>query len=465
MGARFLLLVTTATVALGAGSAVSAAETGTQDVGEPAAAGGADVDAAEIIVTANRREQRLQDVPIAVTALSSDALDQLNVRSTQDLMSVVPGLQVSTQSAGDGGGSATFFLRGMGQQRSGNGSEPAVGVYVDDFYYPTLSGALFKIVDLDQVEVLRGPQGTLFGRNTIGGAIRYTTRGARLGTFEGHVSGTIGNHDRYDISGAINVPIGDFAAIRVSGGHLQQDGFVRRQNDGGLSGKTETNLVRIQARIEPTSTTYLDIAGQWSRDKLDGFAYRLPGPVQPKPGTIPFIYNLVIAPLAGLPLYNDASVRSRCYYCQPGTDSPEFSYTTNKNLLATAGWEISDSLAIKSLTGWQDIANKQSFDLDCSPLPLAGGIVRPSRTYAFSQELQLNGKLWEDRLNFVAGAFYYNQRQPLRYALAPLILLGAPAAPVPPEDRTVKSYAGFIDGSLKLTDSLTLLGGFRYSED
>ena len=130
----------------------------------------------DIVITAQRREQRLQEAPVAVTALSSSALEQLSIRDTRDLMTVVPSLQVSTQSGGDGGGSATFFLRGLGQQRAANDSEPAVGIYVDDFYYPSLSGNIFDVVDLASVEVLRGPQGTLFGRNTIGGAIRYTTK-------------------------------------------------------------------------------------------------------------------------------------------------------------------------------------------------------------------------------------------------------------------------------------------------
>ncbi len=130
---------------------------------------------AEIIVTAQRRTENLQKTAIAVTALSTDELEQRSIQSTTDLMQVAPGLQVSTQTAGDSGGSATFFLRGLGQEREGSGSEPAVGIYVDDFYYPTVQGSVFSILDIKQIEVLRGPQGTLFGRNTIGGAIRYVT--------------------------------------------------------------------------------------------------------------------------------------------------------------------------------------------------------------------------------------------------------------------------------------------------
>ncbi len=434
-----------------------------------AAADGVAENSEDIVVTAQRREQRLQEAPVAVTALSEGTLNQLNVTNSRDLMTVVPSLQVSTQAGGDSGGSATFFLRGVGQMRAANGSEPAVGIYVDDFYYPSLSGTIFQVVDLASVEVLRGPQGTLFGRNTIGGAIRYTTRGAELGEVSGHVTGTVGNRNRYDLSGGLNVPVGDVAALRVTGGHLEQDGFVRNRNSGKRVGGSTTDLVRLQARIEPTDSLYVDLSGQYSRFKLDGFNYNVPGPLTPTPPapganpTLPFIFNTAIAPRIGSPLYTDA-FRSTCYYCQFGGLNPEFSTTKYRNALATVGWTISPGLTLKSLTGWQEVKNRSSSDLDSTPLPIfQGGLLR-STTRAFSQELQLNGKLLDERLNFVAGGYYYNERNPGLIPERPNVVLGNPS-PATPTERNLKSYAGFADGSFKLTDTLSLLGGFRYSED
>lgn len=428
-----------------------------------------DPEAADIVVTAQRREQRLQEAPVAVTALSEGALDQLNVSDTRDLMTAVPSLQVSTQSGGDSGGSATFFLRGLGQQRAGNGSEPAVGIYVDDFYYPSLQGTVFEVVDLAQIEVLRGPQGTLFGRNTIGGAIRYTTRAAELNDLSGHVTGTLGNFKRYDISGGLNVPIGDFAALRVTGGHVEQAGFVRAQPSGRRVGDTSTDLVRLQARIEPTADIYVDLSAQYSKFELDGFNYNTRGPITPRPPapgsspTLPFIYNSRIAPARGLPLYTDA-FRASCYYCQYDTLFPEFSETEYKNALATIGWTITPGLTLKSLTGWQEVDSRLSSDLDGSPIPIFNGGILRAATRAFSQELQLNGSLFDKRLNFVTGFFYYNERSPGLLPERPNFVLASPSAPVP-TDRNLKSYAGFVDGSFKLTDTLSVLGGFRYSED
>ena len=432
----------------------------------PAAPEGVTV--ADVIVTAQRREQRLQQAPVAVTALTAKTLDQLNIRDSQDLMQVVPGLQTATQTAGDNGGSATFFLRGLGQERSGNGSEPAVGIYVDDFYYPSLSGTLFKIVDLAQVEVLRGPQGTLFGRNTIGGAIRYTSQSPVLDVLSATLTATAGNYSRYDVAGVANLPIGDLAAIRVTAGHLEEIGYVRVQSGGPDAGRTKTDLIRVQARIEPTSTVHVDLSGQWSRDNLDGFTYNMPGPLTPTPpapGTapsVPFIYNIIAAG-HGLPLYTNA-LESTCFYCEPGTGRREFSTTTYKNALATIGWDVAPGLSLKSLTGYQTVYNVATADLDGTIAPLYDIGETPALTTAFSQELQFNGKLFDDRLNFVAGGFYYRERITQSLSLTPLIALGSKTYS-PLADRATDSYAGYVDASFKLTPKLSLLGGYRYSDD
>ncbi len=385
-------------------------------------------------------------------------------------MQVVPSLQVSTQTAGDGGGSATFFLRGMGQQRSASGSEPAVGIYVDDFYYPSLAGTLFDVVDLASLEVLRGPQGTLFGRNTIGGAIRYNTRRAEVGSFSGHFTGTIGNRNQYNGSGSVNIPIGDRFGLRLTGGHLEQGGFVRVQTGGKDAGGTKTDIGRVQLRIEPMDGLYADLSVQYSKFDIDGFTYNVPGPLTPRPPlpgaspTLPFVWNTRIAPARQFPLYTDAFASS-CYYCQYGTLDREFSATTYRSAFSTIGWDITKNVTLKSLTSWQSVYTRFSNDLDSTPLPIFnGGIVR-NQTYALSQELQLNGKSADNKVTYVGGAFYYNERVP---GLAPErqnFVLGTLTPISNLSNRKLKSYAAFFDGSLKLDDQWTLLGGFRESVD
>lgn len=447
-------------------SMAQSAASGSQVDGQKAsaAAGSAGDD---IVVTAQRREQRLQDAPVAVTALSASALDQLNVSDTRDLMTVVPSLQVSPVAASNSG-NATFFLRGMGQQAATNGSEAAVGIYIDDFYYPSISGSVFDIVDLERIEVLRGPQGTLFGRNTIGGAIRYTTKRPKIGVWSGNLKGTIGTDDRYDLSGALNIPVGNFAAVNISGGHLEQGGYVHVQSGGKDVGGSKTDLVRLQVAIEPTSNLRIDLAGQYSEDDNDGIAYNNPGPFTPTPptsgtGSAAYRYNLFATP-RGLPLYNE-TYRSTCFYCQYGTLNREFSNTEYKSAQGTISWDLAPGFTLKSLTSWQEVFNRASNDQDSTPLPAFGGGITVTRTKAFTQEFQLNGKVFDDRLNFVSGLFYINQRDPDSLPERANVTAGVAQATTTLGYRYLKSYAGYIDANFELAPKLKLLAGYRYSED
>lgn len=430
--------------------------------GAPAAtaqgSGGAALE--EVVVTAQRRTENLQQTPVAVTALSPEAMEQRNVQNTQDLMQVTPGLQVSTQTAAGGGGSATFFLRGMGQQRSGNGSEPAVGVYVDDFYYPSLQGAIFSVIDLQQVEVLRGPQGTLFGRNTIGGAIRYTSRKPEF-DFGGYVQGTLGSYDRRDISGVANIPLSDKAAVRITLGSLHTDGYVEQQNGGRDAAGAKTEVARVQVRLAPLDDLEIELSSQYIRTKYDGFAYVLPGPISPRPGTLPYVWNRTPAGVANP--YDNRYV-STCDFCQAGTAKREFGRPRFGDLNAVVTWQATEGLTIKSLTGWQKVKNDSFQDLDGTPLPIFEGY-SGSRTEAFSQELQLNGQALESRLNWVGGLYYYHEKSDSPFPLPEgMTVLGAQSAQTYAPRKT-RSEAAYVDATFKLTDMVSLIGGLRHSKD
>jgi iron complex outermembrane receptor protein len=411
----------------------------------------------EVVVTAQRRTENLQQTPLAVTALSGVQLEQRNIRTTLDLMQVTPGLQVSTQTAADAGGSATFFLRGMGQQQAGNGSEPAVGVYVDDIYYPTLQGAVFQLLDVEQVEVLRGPQGTLFGRNTIGGALRYTTR-KPTDTLEGFAQVEGGNLGRRDYTGMLNLPLGERAAVRLSGGHLESDGYVRQQDGGPAAGASDATLGRVQLRLRPTEHVTIDLSGQYARTKLDGFAYTQPGPIDALPGTLPGIWNS-IPPLGGSAPYDDR-YRSVCVYCQAGTSSREFSTNTTKSGTSVVEWRATDTLTLKSLTGWTEVDSTSFSDLDGTPLPIyqaPGG----NHARAWSQELQINGR--SARADWVGGLYYYDAAVRTGGKGEATVLAGP--VPLGGQETKTKTYAAFLDATVPITDRLSALGGVRYSRD
>lgn len=170
----------------------------------------------EVVVTARRREERLQDAPVAVTALSGDALQARGVESVDQIAKFAPSIRFDGAAALSGGNyNATVFIRGVGQNDFAIFSDPGVGVYVDGVYYARSIGGTMDAFDVSRIEVLRGPQGTLFGKNTIGGAVVIST--AQPGnTFGGKIEGTIGSLDRRDIKGHVDVPLSDKVALRLS---------------------------------------------------------------------------------------------------------------------------------------------------------------------------------------------------------------------------------------------------------
>jgi iron complex outermembrane recepter protein len=427
----------------------------------------------EIVVTAQKRSENLQETPVAVTALSAEIMLQRNVQTTLDLMQVTPGLQVSTQTAADGGGSATFFLRGMGQQRSGNGAQPAVGIYIDDVYYPSLAGTIFDIIDLQQVEVLRGPQGTLFGRNTIGGAITYTTK-RPTDQLEASATVTGGSYGRNDYTGVLNLPLSSTVEVRLTGGRLQTSGYVKQEDNPSDAGGTNTQLGRIQVRVKPIDDLTIDLMAQDSRQYLDGFTYYMPGPIVPGP-LFPSWWNL--NPLHAGTLYGN-QVASTCSYCQEGTGANrEYSETRTPMGTFTVNYDIFNNLSVKSLTGWTRVENTSFSDQDGSPLPIFQSYASTQDT-ATSEEIQVNGKNFNNNFVWVAGLYYYHelfQAFPSSYATQalppplpgiPLFAVGVGTTTYDPATQvTTNSTAAYFNGTYHLFDKFSLLGGFRYSDE
>src|SRR5690606_13254566 len=179
----------------------------------------------EVIVTAERREMSLQDTPISVIAFTGDNLELKGVRDMMELANIAPNLDIKG-SRGTGNTSPNYQIRGIGGGGGATG-ERGVGFYIDNVFMPRTTGPVMRVLDVERIEVLRGPQGTLFGRNSTGGAIRVITRqpGDEL---EGYVRVTGGKFDRRDITGMINVPLSDNVALRAQVALMEQDGFVQR---------------------------------------------------------------------------------------------------------------------------------------------------------------------------------------------------------------------------------------------
>ena len=202
-------------------------------VDAPAAGEAATDDTPEILVTARRREESLQDTPVAISAFSAEMLEDRQITQTQDLERITPSLQFKPAGQLSGNSaSSVVFIRGVGQLDPTAAVDPGVGIYLDEVYLGRAVGGAIEFGDIASVEVLRGPQGTLFGRNTIGGAILVRTRQPELGEFSGRAPRPRRRDDLYEGFAALNMPIGDTVAARVSGGFRKRDGYVIRAFDG-----------------------------------------------------------------------------------------------------------------------------------------------------------------------------------------------------------------------------------------
>ena len=207
---------------------------------------------ADIIVTATRSgETKLQNTPIAVTAFNPQALQERGVTTALDLNGLAPNVSIGSRS-GTGGASGAVTIRGIGLDASAPAA-PAVGIYVDDVYIATQYGNLIGTYDLGQVEILRGPQGTTFGRNTIGGAIQYTGVKPKIGVLSAFAEVTGGNQSHIDVSAGLNLPLASWAALRISGAKTYRDGYVYDTLNKVYRGSEDNSDIRIQLRLQPSS--------------------------------------------------------------------------------------------------------------------------------------------------------------------------------------------------------------------
>lgn len=199
-----------------------------QDGSEGAQALGTQSDT--IIVTAQFREQSVQDTPLAITAISGETLDERGQTSVTDIGAYAPNVNI-TQANAIQGNAVSAFIRGIGQEDSNFALEPGVGIYVDDVYLGTTFGASIDLVDLSRVEVLRGPQGTLAGKNSLGGAIKlYSTPPSDF--FEGFVEASYGRFDNIGLRASVNVPLADGVATRLSANYRRDDGYFEERDFG-----------------------------------------------------------------------------------------------------------------------------------------------------------------------------------------------------------------------------------------
>ena len=218
-----------------------------------------------IIVTAERRETSIQDTPISVIAFTAESMEFRGIETLEDVASFTPNLDIKG-SRGTGNVSPTYQVRGLSGGGGATG-ERAVGMYLDGVYMPRTTGPFMNVLEIERIEVLRGPQGTLFGRNSTGGAIRVFTK--RPGPeFESMIELGFGSDDRRDLNAIVNVPLSDTVFLRAQGASLNQDGYVRR--GAQLLGGSEDTMLRLQLGIEPSDALQFTLSLTSSESKSDG---------------------------------------------------------------------------------------------------------------------------------------------------------------------------------------------------
>jgi iron complex outermembrane receptor protein len=440
----------------------------------------------ELVVTARRREEGLQNAPIAISAYTGETLEYRGVTKLDEITRFVPNLTIENNpSFGGASNSAAIYIRGIGQKEFLPTSEPGVGLYVDGVYIARSVGAILDLIDIERLEVLRGPQGTLFGRNTIGGAINITTVTPEPGDeFGGEIGAAYGTDDRINLRGALNIPMGDTLAARVSVASFQQDGYVDR-SDGIDLGDDDTITGRLAVAWRPSDRLSLDFRLDATRDKENGPAMellgidftdlsQLNGLVAAVPPPMAFVHNITTAAVGpGQPCAatdaagngitsnpNSPNCYDNRYVGKDGKNdgtAPAKSESDVLGLSADISYEINDNLTLRSITAWRDLDSEFARDGDHSPHRISQFQDTLEQTQ-FTQELQLLGTY--ERMNWIAGIYYFaedgDNENTLDFTISNFRSGG---------EFDNKSMAAFAQLTYDFTDQLHLTVGGRYTDE
>lgn len=369
----------------------------------------------EIIVTARKRVESLQETPVAVTALGSEALREAGVRNLSDLNQLVPNIEVA--SGNGNAGIANIYIRGVGQRNSGANIDSGVGLYIDGVYVGRPDGALLDLNDIQSVQVLRGPQGTLFGKNTTGGALVFTTN-KPTDEFEGMAGIRVGNYDRLDGDLVLNVPITDTLFTRFSGTHRSRDGYLDNLYDGKEYNDEDRQSLIWQTRWLATDDLALDLNLNWAQTNQTARPQKCVL-VEGYDGWQAELFNiLAITPSTGRTLddfCNDAAQAGGGDPTKIISDLGSVYEVENQGASLTADWSINDDLSLKSITAWRYTEAEQNDDLDSTGTPFLHrtnsihNFSTPAESDQYSQEFQLTGSGFDDRMQYVVGAYWFKE--------------------------------------------------------
>lgn len=475
----------------------------------------------EVLITARKMEEGLQNTPLAVTAFTAQELENRGAVDVTDIAASAPNVHFESGGATSGmSATPTVFIRGIGQSDFNINNDPAVGMYVDGIYMGQMLGSMTDLLDLERVEVLRGPQGTLFGRNSIGGAINLISKKPDLNESEGRLSLSFGERDLIFARGAVNVPLSSTAAVRVSGFYREREGYIDAvQYDDFKLGGEETWGARLALRWEPSDSFYADFAAERSERNdppaaivpvalgnvslnpgsgnvrgdnrstmASGFRFNTgrnaPNPAAPLPPppaqfvspdtatcSNPALVNTSLDCMGNAHVMGMDKVNSLWVDSSGAVITPD-QQLEQQGISMVLGWDT--SVGTLTLTSaYKDMEAEFFNDNDFTPF-----IIFHNNNDKFSQEqvsheLQFTGKAM-DSVSYVAGLYYFEEsgRQTISLVAPMLPPAGAPpAAPTLPffqeVHRDVGNESTAVYGQINydLTQTLHLTLGARYTEN
>ncbi len=433
----------------------------------------------EIVVTARKRQETVQDVPIAITAFTGAGLEARGITSIAEVGNIAPNVNYQNNPGVSGSSSvASVYIRGIGQRDFLGTIDNGSGFYIDDVLVARTVGAVVDLFDVERVEVLRGPQGTLNGRNNVGGAIKIHTKRPTVGAddYNGYVEGTYGTDDLFTLKGTIDFPVGENAAIKFSALHTEQDGYVDRPASGTKLGGKNVDAVRAAFLWEPTDNLEVYATASYTDEDDDGPAFVLVETGSDEPGGFGFFYNNFSSGSAdclgpfGPDLANSGATSTNplCYNNANFVDEDRdvnlgtaetFSRVETLSINADVKYTINDDLSIRSITGYRDLDSAFQRDTDASPFT----IQHLNDTFVseqFSQELLLNANLLDGAIELVTGLYYFDETgenvNDLEFAIANF---------QSGSEFGTESKAVYAQATWHATDRLDVTLGGRYTEE
>ncbi len=408
----------------------------------------------EVTVTARRRSESIQDVPVAVSAFGEEQIKDLQASTVEGLQGAVPNMNIA-QGRGSAN-SVNVFIRGIGQPDALQTFDPGVGMYVDDVYYSRINGALFSLFDIQQLEVLRGPQGTLYGKNSTGGAIKLTTKNP-FDNEGGAVEVTAGDYGRLEGRFYVSGKLSDTIAASIAGAKITNDGYVKDAVSSKRYNDDDTEALRAKLAFQPTDNFSAVLSLDTTKQDA---ALTLGRPMAP-------LLQTSLAP-AGVIVLQPGETGEWNRRAQTSFQNGEGQYLKHSGASLSMNWDINEQFTLKSISSYRKLKTESYIDIDASEYELGDVLVALDQNQK-SQEFQLhydNGS----NLHATFGAYYMKENVPSyqeAYADDLFSFLGGkvPFLRTIDDDLTTTSTAAFAHVNWEFVPTWTVAAGVRWTKD